>query len=271
MNEATYNVPFADYSKWSGLSPSKVKLAGVSLLAFMHYEQNGGGEHSSAMVMGSAVHCAVLEPDLLPLRYVTWPGARRGKVWTQFKAANADKEIITAAEYGKALQIRDAVRRHDLAKKLLDKIRAEVSLRWTDDATAMKCKGRLDALRDDCYIDLKTIGQLTERSIRQNIIDFGYCLQGAAYGIGAMKCGLPYEGKFIFVGSNPPHDVAVVPLTDEMRMIGEAKWRKSLDIIAEARRTNFFPGIAPTDELIIDMPEWYVENNIELIGAERGN
>ena len=74
-------------------------------------------EPSTAMTLGSAIHCALLEPQELNKRYAFLPDINRrtkaGKeAYAQFQSLHEGKEILPQAEYERLLLVRDAVSRN---------------------------------------------------------------------------------------------------------------------------------------------------------------
>jgi hypothetical protein len=274
-----YGQSFEDYANLPGLSPSSVKNAGISLHAWNYFRLHGR-EPTTQMHFGSATHCAILEPSKFNDRYVIWRGGRRaGKEWEAFdKDAEVNgKLVLTGDEQAEALHLQSVVLSHKVAGPLVRAIeQVEIGLTWeTEDGIACKC--RTDAINKfvegghNWFADLKTIRQLTQRSITSAICDFDYAMQMAANWLGWEANDQPRSGKLIFVETNPPYDVAVVPVSEEMLMVGKAMWERRIALIAAAKSEDKYPGVAWDDELHIDLPEWYVERNLELIGADNGN
>jgi len=108
------SISFADYKRIDAVNNSSLKAMAKSPKHYRHYRDNPEDPDktpSDAMVLGTAVHAAVLEPDRLPLDFVIWSGPtlpaghvvwhggnRRGKAWEEFKAANVGRDILTPKE-----------------------------------------------------------------------------------------------------------------------------------------------------------------------------
>jgi hypothetical protein len=92
-------------------------------------------EQSPALIMGSAIHSAVLEPDLFPSEYVMAPTDinRRTNVgkeaYAAFEKANAGKTVLDPDDYSTCIAVRDAVHNHPVASGLLQRGKAEHVLR----------------------------------------------------------------------------------------------------------------------------------------------
>lgn len=264
-----YDLSFEAYANLPGASPSSVKPAGTSLRAWKHFRDEGR-EPTDAMQFGTAVHMAILEPQKFATSYDVWRGGiRRGKEWEVFckLSEDAGRSVITGDEQAEALLLQSVVHSHPVAKKYIKQIEhVEVAVTWEENGLPRKC--RTDAIGGAWFADLKTIRQLTKRSIISAMTDHDYSMQMYANWFGWRENNQPRDGKLIFVETNPPYDVAVVPVSEEMLMVGKTMWQTRLERIEKAKAADAYPGIAWDDELNIDLPEWYVEKHLELIGAD---
>jgi len=100
---------------------------------------------TAAMLFGTLVHTAVLEPDELRNRYDLAPD-RRTKAGKELAAEMESKGItpVSAADMDAALAMAGAVRSHQAAAELLRDGQAEQSFWWDDADTGMRCKCRPD-------------------------------------------------------------------------------------------------------------------------------
>ena len=264
-------MPYAEYEALPGLRWSTLKNVGDSMLHFAHARDNGGGD-TQAMFIGRAVHCAVFEPDELPLRYVVWKGGdKRGAAWTEFKAANPDAEILKQCEYERCLAIRDAVHNHPAAGRLLTG-ESEVVKQWTDADTGLACKCRIDHLTDSMRIDLKTTTTIDKRLFEISAAKYQYHGQDAFYGRSdAALRDLP--SGIIAVESEAPYDVAVFVYSDFARSYGDGLVSEYLRAVKACEASGQWPGrYEGVQELCL--PAW-MENEADdtglgiTIGGER--
>lgn len=239
------------------------------------YRLDNPTQRTPEMVMGSAVHTAVLEPDRFPLEYVVYPGpVRRGKKWEEFEAANRDKTILKANEYQRCLNIRDSVRSHPLAGELLIGGVAEFPVYWIDPGTGIECKGLVDYYIGDyggrdVLLDLKTSSSIQQR-FGSIAADHGYHKQLAFYRRGLRANDFEIdEVKIIAVESAAPHDVIVYGLPDELLDYADAEIGKLLEELAKCRRKNSWPGMCATEQTL-ELPVWaFPDEEFELnIGGE---
>lgn len=250
-------VPFAEYCKWDALNPSLVKIARTSLRAFRDAELHDDDNDTAALALGRAVHCSVLEPDEFPRRYVVWTGGvRRGKEWDAFCDANEGKSIVNEAEYAQCLAMRDSVRKHPAASALFTvPAQIETCIVWDDLSSGLRCKGRFDYLGLR-LLDLKTTARLDERSIIQQVCNYGYHISMAAYHHGYYRLtGKVVDPVLLFVSKQQPYECAVRPFTPEAVNRSVEIWHELLNRIADARATGEYPGFAD-EEVPLDLPPW---------------
>ena len=92
-------------------------------------------EPTEAFRLGSAAHCAVLEPTTFWDRYALRPEGidrrtKDGKIaFAEFEAANVGKTVITQDEAGSVQEMTAAVQHHPLASQLLAAGSPELSWR----------------------------------------------------------------------------------------------------------------------------------------------
>ena len=231
------------YAATPGVNWSTLRAMGQSP-AHYHYRLTHPVVATPAMNLGRLLHTAVLEPDALPLEYAVFDGARRaGEVWEQFAAANAGKTIVKAEEYNLALDVRDAVRRHKAARRLLRFGRAEVTLRWVDERTHVRCKARLDWLCGDVFVDLKSTRDAEPRAFGRTFERLAYHGQFAFYRRGLIACGhRPADVYAIAVESEAPHDVMVYQVDEDVLAAGDLLVHDYLHRVRQCRSNRRWPG-----------------------------
>ena len=112
MGRIVAGVDFSTYRAAAGVNVSSLKELARSPLHY-RYAKDNPNPTTSAMSLGTAAHCATLEPERFAAEFVTWTGGRRaGKEWDAFKAdaEAAQRLILTEDERDTALAIAQAVR-----------------------------------------------------------------------------------------------------------------------------------------------------------------
>jgi len=217
---------YDEYTELPGLRHSTLKRIEVSPLNLRRHVQ----EETSSMALGSAVHCAVLEPDRFDDEFVMWGGTRRGKAWDAFADEHSDKTILTAREMDQVERIMAAVRGNEEAVRLIDAGRTEVSYTWEDgrhrlieggDTVSLQRKARADIVtpqKDPKYnvlADLKTARDVTPDGFAKACASMLYHAQMADYADGLARNGvLVSQAMIIAVQNCEPYDCVVYDVTD---------------------------------------------------------
>lgn len=254
-------VPWEEYSKWKGVSITRLKEIGRSPLHFRHRLANP--KDSPSMSLGRAAHVAVLEPE----RFAEFPvwdaGPRRGGAWEAFKATHGIRNILTVDERDAAKAIAKAVREDDRAMKYLCEGDAEVSMRWIGDG-GVACKGRVDWLAKGAIVGLKTVRDVRMQFFAKQAVNYGWIAQWAYYESGYMRLveegliefhSLPVRMVEIAVESEAPHDVAVYTIEEEELALGRDECAKWLAAHARCEETGVWPGAMPGETRFL-APAW---------------
>ena len=223
-------------------------------------------EDTEALEIGRAAHCAILEPARWTLAYVARPdfGDGRTKAAKEAKAAWLAElapgiETLDAEEHALIERMARSVREHPEASRLLRAGRAEEIVTWTDAATGLACKARIDWLAPGYVVDLKSTRRDTVRSLTHDIASLLYHGQLAFYHDGARAAGLipdDADGPFVVaVQKSEPYDVVPARLGLEGLDRGRALYRTLLERYAACRAADWWPGIA-SEVITLRLPTW---------------
>jgi hypothetical protein len=256
---APLTMSFLDYCALPGVNWSRLRLMDASPL---HYHTSTV-EETDPMRLGRAAHSLTFEPETFGKLYTVWGQARNSNAWRDFAAANAHLTILTAAQAERAVGMSEAVRRHPIAARYLDRGKAEQTLVWTDEATGLVCKARADFLSYWCaVVDLKSAADLSERGFQSSAFKFGYPCQLAHYRNGAIASGI-WEREpdcvVIAVESKPPYDVGVFRLDSAALDFGAAKVAELLAKVKACTERGEWPGRYPDEQAYV-LPEWAAQN-----------
>jgi hypothetical protein len=253
-------LPFAEYQKIASVNWSSLKELRKSPL---HYKW--ALEHplkdTDTFAVGRATHLAVLEPERYEDEVVIWDGgARRGGDWTAFKAANAERTILKPEDDEACRAMAAAVRAHPAAGPLLVEGESEVTIRWTDPATGLKCKGRIDRVAPSLILDLKTAVEIEKRQFASQVAKLGYHCQLALYqrGFAEEHQGELRETAMIVVEKKPPHDVVVFRPDVDTMMAGAEEIDRLLALLVDCRAADRWPGRYP-EPVDLQLPAWACE------------
>ena len=221
-------------------------------------------ERTPAMLVGSALHCRVLEPDKFPERYAVAPSGldRRTKsgkeAWAAFEAKSAGKEILTAEQ---AEQIEgmasSLLAQGSVSAKLLAwcEYREEV-IRWHDRHTDLPCKGIVDAFGEDFALDIKTTDDASSRAFSRTLYNYQYHGQAAFYLDGLHQCGFPVANfLFLVVERSAPFGVCAYACTEEVLGAGRLLYQRLLDRHSTCLAAGKWPGY-PDEVQDIQLPSW---------------
>jgi exodeoxyribonuclease VIII len=252
----------AEYHAMPGISKSGLDLINRSP-AHYRWAKDNPSDPTPAMRLGTLTHLAVLEPDRFDSECIVMPVLDRrtkdGKLrWEQFQADYPDHELLTSDEHTRIMSIRDAVRAHPMARKLMDRIaEVEVSTFWKDPISGIECRCRPDAELDNgMLIDLKTTrdaGPGFERSVRQ----YRYHVQAAFYGdgLGGMEVR---PMVFIAVETEAPYLVSCNIIGPDSLVAGREAYRRNLDTYAKCVESGIWPGYSDAIQTI-NLPDWELE------------
>ena len=218
---------------------------------------------TAAMITGSLVHCAVLEPIELLKRYGACPprNTKPGKEAAAEMQANGI-EPVSGSDLQQAQHMASAVRRHPCAAELLSDGKPETSIWWDDPETGLRCKCRPDWINDGIKcrpdwindgicVDLKTTADASPKGFARSVAGFRYHVQAAHY----LACGLFDRFIFIAVEKEAPFAVGVYELDADALAEGQRLRDRDLQRIANCRAMAAWPGYG--DELqTISLPGW---------------
>jgi hypothetical protein len=219
---------------------------------------------TKALRLGSAIHCATLEPDAWDSRYVVAPNIKRntklGKLaYAEWRKSIApDAIILSPAEYETLRSCVRAVTEHAAARDLLSHGRAEEVLTWTDRDTGLACKGRVDYITPTYVVDVKSTRADSLRMLARELADRLYHGQVAFYLDGARAMRLlpePADVYVVAVQTAEPYDVIPARLSYEDIERGRQLYRSLLRRYAECRAANWWPGLAP-GVIDLSLPAW---------------
>lgn len=175
-------------------------LSSTRLKGYLPEHYKKAPPSSDALAFGTLFHTCVLEPDRLT-QYVVLDAAKIAgdnpktgrpydapQMTAKFKAAAVEAEadgrtVVTQEAWDRAHRMRDAIHRHDTARRLLfeEDGRAELSA-FAVDAAGVAHKARFDRVITAVGIDLKsTSGKPGPDAIARAVIDYGYDLSAAHY------------------------------------------------------------------------------------------
>jgi PDDEXK-like domain of unknown function (DUF3799) len=171
---------------------------------------------------------------------------------------------VLIGDWDRVTAMAGAIAAHPLAAALFnpDHGKPERSLFWTDPATGVPCRARLDWLPDArkgrlTIPDYKTCTGAHPDPAAKAAGNYGYHIQHAHYTNGAAALGLDDDPAFVFVfqEKDPPYLVNVVQLDPGAIQAGRVAMRAALEIFRDCTAADVWPGYR-TDIPEISLPPW---------------
>lgn len=220
------------------------------------------GEPTPAMRFGTAVHAAVLEPDLFDRQFALAPALPRttkaGKeAWAA--AAEGGRDLLTEAEHTAILGIRAAVHAHPAAGRCLEIDGINESTFITKDpGTGLDIKCRPDRLTDSGWVvDLKTTQDASAPEFARSIAKFGYHVQAAFY-LHTIEVATGTRPKgFIFLAAEKtaPYAVQMLRLGQQSLELGTRTMHQNLATLRQCLESGIWPGYSDT-VVDVELPAW---------------
>lgn len=231
--------------------------------ARFHYERAYPQTPSTAFDVGHAAHLLVLGsgPDIDVVYAADW---RTTAARQQRDEAHAAGRIpLLEADYIQVQAMAAALREDPIARRLFDDGQAEQSLFWVDGPTGVRCRARVDWLRDArqgqrrVVVDYKTTQSAAPESIGRHIANYGYHMQAAWYLDGVHALGLADDAAFLFVfqDKTPPYLVTVAELDHLGLRVGRALGRQAREIYRDCTEAGVWPGYS-NEIVLAELPPW---------------
>jgi len=265
-------VPSADYLALDAIGSGRLGWLATSP---MHYRYMCGQPRAEtdATELGTALHSALLEPDLFLAHYIVEPDphqvapdAVKPRATKLYKDAVADLErsgrtVLRIDEMAAVRAMADSVRAHPHAARLLERApEREVTMLWDQDGR--RCRGRADLLGDGVLADVKTVRNLAKFS-PWVISDRAYHRQAGHYTIGLERLERRIQHVFFIAVENvAPFDVGVFALDPDALRIGQMECENLLARLDECEASGCWPGMFPevvtatiSDRMLSDLEE----------------
>ena len=272
---------FEEYESINALNWSSLKHMAVSPMAY-RWALDHPRKDTPALLLGRAVHCAVLEPEVYRDRYLVPEekrcattkkdgercshsalpfadhcGVHKGQAEADAFAADHPGVEVLTADQGETVEACVAsVRAHHDVSDLLEGCTTEQVVTWTDPGTGVACKGRIDALTPRTVIDLKTTRELAR--FEQDAARLLYHAQVAWYLDGARAAGVvdpSARAWIVAVETVGPYDCGPLEVAGADLDAGREVYRRLLDTWVSCRDTGDWYGRIPVGRRL-ELPRW---------------
>ena len=266
-------VSAAEYFAIDGINKSGLDLFEKSPA---HYKASLSEEREEtpAMRIGTALHCAILEPEEFSKLYAFAPEGldRRTKEGRElFKSLEESGKIILSHSEAELCQkiSAAALANSTLSTFLSDGGSRESVILW--EQKGVQCKGRADFITRDrsVIVDLKSTEDASPSAFARSCAVYAYHRQAAWYLDGIEQATGSKAELFVFVAfeKKPPFAFAFYYASAAMIAQGREENARLLDRYVECKRSNVWPTY-PEELQEIDLPKWKkaddVNNNKEL-------
>lgn len=264
-----YDISNEDYHAGEGVSKSQLDMVAKSPVLLQWAKcAPVDTEKLKALDMGTALHCALLEPDEFSKRFIVAPEFNRrtniGKAEEKafLKDCETSGKTIMDNEQGRKLKLMQAsAYAHPAAKWFLeDEGYCEASIYWTDDETGELCRIRPDRFLKNrpIIIDVKKTADIDR--FPASIHEYRYHIQDAMYRDGYYQTFNEYP-LFVFIVVSETIDcgrypVRVYELDSEDVKDGYDTYRNNLNTYHQCRLSGNWGGVEK-----IQRPAWARRKN----------
>lgn len=249
-----------EYHAHSAVGSSSLKHILRSPAHYLAYTKEDHAP-TRAMELGTAIHQAILEPNLFKDNAIVKPkfsgkGARDAE--DQWLMSHADKLILKQDDMDIVDGILNSITHHALVSKLLAHGAAEESYFWIDEETGILCKCRPDYLREGhIIVDVKSTIDASPDGFPTQIARMKYHVSAAYYldGVSAV-IGQKFDDFLaLAIEKESPYAMCVHRLDSGAIDAGRMLYKKALKSLARCRETNHYPAYA---EKIVtsSLPSW---------------
>ena len=246
--------------------PDSISKSGLDLInrSPAHYFYAQKKEPTRAMQLGTALHTAILEPDVFSRHYVLLSEVsdRRSSIYKEAVKTHGADNVLTGPEADSVAGMQESVYANDKARRLIQGCEhKEISVFATCPATGLNIRCRFDGLsiEGNYAIDLKTTRDARPDEFSKSIFNYRYHVQDAFYRyVFLCATGVDLDRfEFIAVENEIPHVTMMYQLDDISRAIGESGFKSDLSVVKECLTAGIWPGYDNENE-IISIPEWAI-------------
>ena len=216
------------------------------------------------MEIGTAIHAAILEPELFASEYMLLPDVadRRASAYKDAVKHYGSDRVLVSSEIDNVVGMQQAAGMNTdwLAVRDIGG-HAELSFFGMHRPTGTPVKCRFDWLSDDWRaVDLKKTQDVRVDALQSSVLNYNYHHQQAFYSmVFESVTGRPLQSfRFFFIEQESPHSNIMVTLCDETMGLAHTDLGAAMDAFEAC--DNHADGIHQP-ATIIGLPEWYLNRN----------
>lgn len=251
-------MPNDAYHAYDGISKSGLDLIARSPAHFMY---SAPREQTRNMVIGSAIHCAVFEPEVFKRDYVLLKDiqVRTASEYKQAIKVHNENLVLTGKEADYVTGMQSALYMNQHATSLLKQCGwAEIACFASDPVTGVLVKCKFDWLTESLIaVDLKKTQDAAGNSFSKSVANYRYHVQHAFYSdVFEWATGEQLqEFKFLAVEEQLPHFSKLYNIDTPSIEYGRKLYREALNTYAECLQRNEWPLPDGATEYIT-LPSW---------------
>jgi hypothetical protein len=266
------NMPMAEYQARPEVSSHDLKLIHKAPFAY-RYAKDQGITEDEDMCLGSLLHLAVLEPDLLESEVAIVPEDAPAKPLPVHRKMQAENRMSSIAKEriewwdqwsestkGKAnVSASDLEKVRGMHKSLMatPTVRNAIAAEGLREVTAffeyegVACRMRPDIWCDDEIIDLKSTGDTDRKAFQREIWSKRYHTAASFYGEGAKALGRPIKRfSWVTIETKPPYLCAVHIAHSNLIEFARIENVRDLQVFKDCTARKFWPGVRQYPEEI---------------------
>lgn len=258
------------HNKWTACNRSRLEIIHEKSEAHCYHEMSHPRKETDALAFGRALHSLVLEPANFDRTYAVSkqcaaqtktgsPCSNPGKYcyggeWrcgkhTLSKFRPDAVTAVTPEDMYAMTQMRENLFKVTEARAFIESEgHNEVSHVWIDKETGIKCKMRVDMLREkvwDAIGDLKSTDSAKDDRFTYSATKYGYNRQAAWYLDGREALGKPIRFfNILAMEKEPPYLPNLFTIDDDAVKVGRIENRLTLRRYAKAIESGKWPGYA---------------------------
>lgn len=221
------------------------------------------GESTDAQEWGTAMHMAILEPELFDATYYVFDdsqkvkelidnGAKTARATKEYKewyaeqvALNGDRIILEKDTFDACQIVRERLQRDSRYHEWVAPAQKEMSVYVEDFYNGMNVKIRLDSFIAPKETDIKSTKGISPKNFFYECLKYKYHLQRALYRDVANAAGIELtESAILAISNKPPFQHEFYTIPEELIEEGRGLYRLGLDNIARMRNGNVHDGFA---------------------------
>lgn len=219
-------------------------------------------EPTEALLMGTAFHTAVLEPERFEREYVVSPVFNRrtkdGKAAAEaWSLENAHKTPISAEDMMIVRKMRESVMSNPISRKLIESTQHEISIYADMDGVLTKCRPDGWNASEGVLIDLKSAKDASADGFRKAVANGRYHVQDAWYRTVIEELTGERQEAFYFIAceKEPPFAMAIYQLDPITFDVGYRAAMNDLETFRRAVETGKWDAY-PRQIQSLSLPRW---------------